>query len=90
MSSGGWSRCSFTLRAAISAGSITSVGARPSVPYFGRFSKRRRPIRAPPAIVPCFSAILPASILLRVHPRLDLIRNDPRYFPRVQRMGLYD
>ena len=29
-------------------------------------------------------------ILLRVHPRLDPIRNDPRYWPLVQRMGLDD
>jgi serine/threonine-protein kinase len=28
-------------------------------------------------------------ILLRVHPRLDPIRNDPRYWPLVERMGLH-
>jgi len=29
-------------------------------------------------------------ILLRVHPRLDPIRKDPRYWPMVERMGLTD
>jgi len=29
-------------------------------------------------------------ILLRVHPRLDPIRHDPRYWPMVERMGLTD
>ena len=29
-------------------------------------------------------------ILLRVHPRLDPIRNDPRYWPLVQKVGLAD
>ena len=29
-------------------------------------------------------------ILLRVHPRLDPIRTDPRYWPMVERMGLTD
>lgn len=29
-------------------------------------------------------------ILLRVHPRLDPIRNDPRYWPMVERVGLAD
>ena len=29
-------------------------------------------------------------ILLRVHPRLDPIRSDPRYWPLVQRVGLDD
>jgi len=29
-------------------------------------------------------------ILLRVHPRLDPIRGDPRYWPLVQRVGLAD
>jgi tetratricopeptide (TPR) repeat protein len=29
-------------------------------------------------------------ILLRVHPRLDPIRRDPRYWPMVQRVGLSD
>ena len=32
----------------------------------------------------------PGLILLRVHPRLDSIRNDPRYWPLVQRVGLDD
>jgi hypothetical protein len=27
-------------------------------------------------------------IVLRVHPRLDPIRNDPRYWPMVERVGL--
>jgi hypothetical protein len=27
-------------------------------------------------------------MLLRVHPRLDPIRNDPRYWPLVQQVGL--
>ncbi len=30
----------------------------------------------------------PGSILLRVHPRLDPIRNDPRYLPLVRQLGL--
>ncbi len=29
-------------------------------------------------------------ILLRAHPRLDAIRNDPRYWPLVQKAGLDD
>jgi hypothetical protein len=29
-------------------------------------------------------------LLLRVHPRLDPIRRDPRYLPLVQRLGLAD
>jgi hypothetical protein len=29
-------------------------------------------------------------IVLRVHPRLDPIRNDPRYWPLVRRVGLAD
>ena len=29
-------------------------------------------------------------ILLRVHPRLDPIRSDPRYWPLVKRVGLDD
>jgi hypothetical protein len=29
-------------------------------------------------------------LLLRVHPRLDPIRNDPRYLPVVRRLGLAD
>lgn len=32
----------------------------------------------------------PGLLLLRIHPRLDLIRNDPRYWPLVERMGLGD
>jgi hypothetical protein len=30
----------------------------------------------------------PGLLLLRVHPRLDPIRNDPRYLPLVRRLGL--
>jgi hypothetical protein len=30
----------------------------------------------------------PGLILLRVHPRLDPIRNDPRYRPLVRKLGL--
>jgi hypothetical protein len=30
----------------------------------------------------------PGLILLRVHPRLDPIRNDPRYRPLVRQLGL--
>ena len=29
-------------------------------------------------------------LLLRVHPRLDPIRKDPRYWPLVERVGLAD
>jgi hypothetical protein len=29
-------------------------------------------------------------LLLRVHPRLDPIRQDPRYWPLVERVGLAD
>jgi hypothetical protein len=32
----------------------------------------------------------PGLLLLRVHPRLDPIRNDPRYRPFVERLGLGD
>jgi tetratricopeptide (TPR) repeat protein len=32
----------------------------------------------------------PGLLLLRVHPRLDRIRNDPRYWPFVERLGLGD
>ena len=32
----------------------------------------------------------PGLILLRVHPRLDAIRNDPRYWPLVLKLGLGD
>lgn len=32
----------------------------------------------------------PALLLLRVHPRLDPIRNDPRYWPLVEKVGLGD
>jgi len=32
----------------------------------------------------------PALLLLRVHPRLDSIRGDPRYWPLVQQVGLAD
>ena len=32
----------------------------------------------------------PGLILLRVHPRLDPIRKDPRYWPLVERVGLAD
>jgi serine/threonine-protein kinase len=32
----------------------------------------------------------PGLLLLRVHPRLDPIRNDPRYWPFVERLGLGD
>jgi len=32
----------------------------------------------------------PGLALLRAHPRLDPIRNDPRYWPMVQRVGLGD
>ncbi|MFL5573474.1 MAG: protein kinase domain-containing protein [Gemmatimonadaceae bacterium] len=32
----------------------------------------------------------PGLILLRVHPRLDPIRNDPRYLPLVKELGLSD
>ena len=30
----------------------------------------------------------PGLIMLRVHPRLDPIRNDPRYQPLLRRLGL--
>jgi hypothetical protein len=29
-------------------------------------------------------------VMLRVHPRLDPIRNDPRYWPLVEKVGLGD
>jgi len=32
----------------------------------------------------------PGLILLRVHPRLDSIKNDPRYWPLVKKLGLED
>jgi serine/threonine-protein kinase len=32
----------------------------------------------------------PSLLLLRVHPRLDPIRNDPRYWPLVEQVGLGD
>ncbi|HZJ00982.1 MAG TPA: tetratricopeptide repeat protein, partial [Gemmatimonadaceae bacterium] len=32
----------------------------------------------------------PSLLLLRVHPRLDPIRNDPRYWPLVEKVGLGD
>jgi serine/threonine-protein kinase len=32
----------------------------------------------------------PGMILLRIHPRLDAIRDDPRYLPLVKRVGLAD
>ena len=32
----------------------------------------------------------PSLLLLRVHPRLDPIRNDPRYWPLVEQIGLGD
>jgi eukaryotic-like serine/threonine-protein kinase len=32
----------------------------------------------------------PGLILLRVHPRLDAIKNDPRYWPLVKKLGLED
>jgi hypothetical protein len=49
---------------------------------------RARPYRRP--FGRCRRRQASGLILLRVHPRLDPLRKDPRYWPMVEQMGLAD